>query len=133
MVVATAGRWRQCGKEGEEYIPSSSYPTVKAEEWKWNIAKPEELAEALLRVLHGIKLDTTKEEVIEKNIFIDRKVLSGAPVIKGTRIPVYLILGYLSEGYSFSDIKIAFPSLRNDEQIKAAILFASEMCYSTIE
>lgn len=126
MIATIEDRWQS---SREERICSQVVcDTVKAEAWKGNI----ELVEALLRDLHKIKLDTTKEDIIKKNIFVDRKILSGAPVIKGTRIPVYLILGYLSEGYSFSDIKAAFPSLQNDEQIKASILFASEVCYSTI-
>lgn len=112
--------------------PNEVKPSWNSEE-EAGVGQPEELAEKLQLVLHRIKLDVTKEETIRKHIDIDRRVLSGVPIIKGTRIPIYLVLGYISEGYSFSEIRAAFPSLTSDEQIKAALLFASEMCYSTME
>ena len=51
-------------------------------------------------------------------------VLRGKPRIKGTRIPVSLILGYLAAGHSADQIIAEFPDLRN-EHIAACLDYAS--------
>ena len=56
-------------------------------------------------------------------IEIDPEVLLGKPVIRGTRIPVELILGKLSEGASEADLMSAYPRLTR-EDIQAAIRHA---------
>ncbi len=53
-------------------------------------------------------------------------VLRGKPRIKGTRIPVSLVLGYLAEGYSPEQIIAEFPDL-NKEQIAACLDYAREL------
>ncbi|MBI2909261.1 MAG: DUF433 domain-containing protein [Chloroflexi bacterium] len=53
-------------------------------------------------------------------------VLRGKPRIKGTRIPVSLILGYLAAGNSAQEIKEEFPDL-TDEQIAACLDYAREL------
>ena len=59
-------------------------------------------------------------------IEINPKILCGKPVIKGTRIPVYLILELLAAGYDFERIMEAYPDLKR-EDIEAAIEYASEI------
>lgn len=59
------------------------------------------------------------------NIVIDPNILAGHPVIKGTRIPVSLILNLLSHGYTFEKIMNEYPELKVQD-IKSAILFAEE-------
>ena len=54
------------------------------------------------------------------------KILGGKPVIKGTRIPVYLILELLSAGYDFKGIITASPTL-TEEDIKAAVNYAAQI------
>ena len=49
----------------------------------------------------------------------------GKMVIKDTRIPVELILEKLAAGYSFSELKLAYPRIEDDE-IKACLLFAAD-------
>ena len=50
-------------------------------------------------------------------------ILRGKPRIKGTRIPVSLILGYLASGQTAEEIMAEFPDLRK-EQIAACLDYA---------
>lgn len=59
-----------------------------------------------------------------KRITSDPMVLNGKPCIKGTRIPVFLILDLLAAGEDFEGIKKAYPNI-TDEDIKECILYAS--------
>ena len=54
------------------------------------------------------------------------EVLRGKPRLKGTRIPVSMILGYLAEGMSEEEIIRDFPDLSSD-QIKACLGYAKEL------
>ena len=54
------------------------------------------------------------------------EVLHGKPRIKGTRIPVSLVLGYLAEGYGPQEIISEFPDL-SEEQIAACLDYAREL------
>lgn len=49
----------------------------------------------------------------------------GRPTIIGTRISVYDVLSWLSEGMSISDIIYDFPEL-TEEQIKACLSYAAD-------
>lgn len=53
-------------------------------------------------------------------------VLRGKPRIKGTRIPVSLILGYLATGKTNDEIIKEFPELK-EEQISACLEYAREL------
>lgn len=53
-------------------------------------------------------------------------VLRGKPRIKGTRIPVSLILGYLAAGKTVEEIIEEFPDL-SKEQIAACLDYAREL------
>lgn len=59
-------------------------------------------------------------------IEINPHILRGKPVIKGTRIPVYLILELLQADYDFQKILEAYPALEI-EDIKAALEYAAKM------
>lgn len=50
-------------------------------------------------------------------------VLRGKPRIKGTRIPVSLVLGYLADGSTSEEIKKEYPDL-TEEQIAACLDYA---------
>ena len=58
-------------------------------------------------------------------IVVDPEVLSGKPVIKGTRIPVYLIIELLANGLTEKEVLRQYPTLKK-EDIKAALLYASK-------
>lgn len=53
-------------------------------------------------------------------------VLRGKPRLKGTRIPVSLILGYLAEGYTQAGIRAEHPDL-TEIQIAACLHYAREL------
>lgn len=58
-------------------------------------------------------------------IIVDPKILAGKPVIAGTRIPVYLILNLLGNGYNFDKITEAYPVLKRQD-IEAAIKYSED-------
>ena len=62
---------------------------------------------------------------ITDRIEINPKVMLGKPVIRGTRVPVELILRKLSEGAAEADLLDAYPRLTR-EDIQAAIGFAAD-------
>jgi len=62
------------------------------------------------------------EEIMDR-IVVDPEVLSGKPVIKGTRIPVYLIIELLANGITEKEVLRQYPTLKM-EDIKAALLYA---------
>jgi uncharacterized protein (DUF433 family) len=53
-------------------------------------------------------------------------VLRGKPRIKGTRIPVSLVLGYLASGKSAEEIIVEFPDLAR-EHIAACLDYARDL------
>jgi len=63
------------------------------------------------------------ERTIER-IVCDPKIASGKPCIKGTRIPVHIILDLLAAGEGFEGIKRAYPNI-TDEDIRACLSYAS--------
>ena len=65
-------------------------------------------------------------------IEINAKVMLGKPVIRGTRIPVELILRKLSEGATEEDILDAYPRLTKAD-IQAALAYAAQtLAHETI-
>ena len=58
-----------------------------------------------------------------KRIELDPKVCNGKPVIRGSRIPVSVILEQVAEGESWDSILTGFPELTR-EDIQAALLYA---------
>jgi len=58
-------------------------------------------------------------------IDINPAVMLGKPVIRGTRIPVELLLRKLAEGASEADLLSGYPRL-SSEDIRAAIAFAAD-------
>ena len=62
---------------------------------------------------------------VTDRIEINPKVMLGKPVIRGTRIPIELILRKLSEGAREADLLDAYPRLTR-EDIQAAIGYAAD-------
>lgn len=53
------------------------------------------------------------------------EIMFGKPCIKGTRVPVDLILRKLKGGYSYSDLLDAYPRIKL-EDIEACLLFEND-------
>ena len=64
---------------------------------------------------------------MKTHIVSNPKVLGGKPCIKGTRIPVYVVLEFIEAGISFDDIcSKYYPKLsRND--IKVCVAYARQI------
>ena len=66
------------------------------------------------------------EDTLLERIVIDPKIMTGKPVIKGTRIPVELILKLLAQGLKEKEILEDYPSLTK-EDIRAALIYAAKL------
>ncbi len=60
-----------------------------------------------------------------KFISVDPEVHHGEPCIKGTRIPVSVIVGSIADGMSFDEIVDAYPQLTN-ELVRAALAMVQQ-------
>jgi uncharacterized protein (DUF433 family) len=67
-----------------------------------------------------------REQDLLERITIDPKVMVGKPVIRGTRIPVGLILKMLGQGISTEEILREYPRLEKVD-IEAAIAYAARV------
>ncbi len=76
--------------------------------------------------LHGFEMGTKMNIAWKDHIESTPNILRGKPRIKGTRIPVSLILGYLAAGSDPERIIAEFPDL-NREQIAACLDYAREL------
>ncbi len=61
----------------------------------------------------------------QDRIVVDPAILTGKPVIKGTRIAVEFILELLAEGWSHEQVEQNYPSLTDDD-IQAALHYAAD-------
>ena len=67
-----------------------------------------------------------------EHIEINPQVMLGKPVIRGTRIPVELILRKLSEGATEAELLDAYPRLKHTD-IQAALAYAADsLAHETI-
>ncbi len=70
----------------------------------------------------GYLYQNGQKQVME-GVTINPDVLAGKPVIKGTRIPVYLILQLLENGKTIQEIVSDYPRL-SVQDVKNAIRYA---------
>jgi len=62
----------------------------------------------------------------QDRIAIDPKIHPGDPCIKGTRIPVAMVVGSLADGMTFDDIRRDYSQLTDDD-LYAALAYAAEV------
>lgn len=58
-------------------------------------------------------------------ITIDKDIHHGEPCIKGTRVPVAIIVGSIADGMSMDDILKEYPQIKM-ESIQAALAYAAD-------
>ena len=69
---------------------------------------------------------------LREHIEVDPEVMLGKPVIRGTRIPVELIVRKLGEGATEADLLDAYPRL-TQQDIRAALAYAADsLAHETI-
>jgi uncharacterized protein (DUF433 family) len=61
----------------------------------------------------------------EERITIDPKVMGGKPVIKGTRVPVQVIVGALAGGSTVAEVCEGYRV--SEEDVRAALAYATEV------
>ncbi len=59
-------------------------------------------------------------------VVIDPDVHHGEPCMKGTRIPVSIIVGSIADGMSLEEVRAAYPPL-SLEDIRAALAYAADV------
>lgn len=64
-------------------------------------------------------------ELLER-IVVDPRVCAGKPTIRGHRVWVSLILGYLAEGWTVEAIVDEFPGIEADD-VRACIAYAAQL------
>ena len=73
-------------------------------------------------------MEENRKELLAR-IIIDPEVQGGRPVIKGTRVPVARIVGALSAGADFEELKEDY-GLQEDD-IRAALAYAAKTVEDT--
>lgn len=63
-----------------------------------------------------------------ERIVCDPKILMGKPSVKGTRISVEAILGWLSAGWSIDQLREAYPHITRAD-VLAAFAYARELVH----
>ncbi len=63
---------------------------------------------------------------ISRGITVDHNLMGGKPVIKGTRIPVDLVLSKLSANHNLADLLSDYPELTID-QVKDCLRYAASL------
>lgn len=61
-----------------------------------------------------------------ERIVTDPEILVGKPSIKGTRLSVELILGWMAQGWTIEVLLENYPTLTRDD-VLAALAFAADM------
>lgn len=61
--------------------------------------------------------------ILSPGIIADPDILHGAPVIEGTRIPVYIVLGKLGAGMTMEEFYDNYDL--TSEQVRAAVMYAA--------
>jgi uncharacterized protein (DUF433 family) len=64
-------------------------------------------------------------------VIVDPEIHHGDPCIKGTRIPVTVIVGSVADGLSLDEIRATYPQL-SVEDVRAAQAYAAEVLHREV-
>ena len=81
-----------------------------------------------MRCLGGNRM--TDQQLLER-ITLNPKVMTGKPIIRGTRLTVEYILNLLAHGASTTEILQEYKGLA-EEDVQACLLFAAQSLQSTL-
>ena len=65
------------------------------------------------------------ESLVEQRIVLDPAVLSGKPVIRGTRLSVEFIVGLLAQGWTQQQVLENYPGVTADD-LRACLQYAHQ-------
>lgn len=65
------------------------------------------------------------QRVTTDRIVVDDAIMAGKPVVRGTRIPVEVVLEHLARQLDFTELFADYPRLAR-EDVRACLLFAAE-------
>ena len=66
-----------------------------------------------------------------QRVVINAELHHGEPCIRGTRVPVRMIIGSLADGMSPQEIRNEYPQLVQDD-IQAALAYAAEVLHQEV-
>ena len=67
----------------------------------------------------------------QERVVIEPDLHHGDPCIKGTRVPVAMIVGSLADGMTPEEIQEAYPQLTS-EDIRAALAYAADVIHQDV-
>jgi uncharacterized protein (DUF433 family) len=59
--------------------------------------------------------ESWRQDVLDRRISADLRVMTGKPVVRGTHIPVEQVLLHLADNPSLEDLRAAYPRLTSDD------------------
>jgi uncharacterized protein (DUF433 family) len=65
------------------------------------------------------------ERTLLRRIAVDPRIMLGKPVIKGTRLPVEIVVEKVAYGATLGDLRKDYPFLK-EEDVRAALLYAAK-------
>lgn len=92
---------------------------VHQREWQYN--------EFVIGILgFGGNRESTMSGALSERIVVDPKIMVGKPVIRGTRIPVELVVRLVAQGIPETEILREYPRLEPDD-VRAALTYAADV------
>ncbi len=64
-------------------------------------------------------------------VIMDPEIHHGDPCIKGTRIPVSILVGSIADGMTVDEVRAAYPQLSPDD-VRAALAYAAEVLHREV-
>lgn len=105
---------------------------MRAENYSINI-KNKKLEQIKLLFTIKYRENNKYNELIDKYIVCDKRIRDGEATIKGTRITVEDIVYITMEEESKKNVYKQYPSIKNEEQILAALLYVVKYKIGTIK